>query len=148
MESEPDRRRCACGHAWLQHQDDPNGCWGGDCIDSPTRCQSFDPVAVVKPPVRRTVTRTRHDAPETSHQAAAMARLRVGSMRYDVYRSILFAGDEGRTDEELEGILGRKHQSISAARNTLAGDDLIEDSGQRRNTSSGTPAIVWVISLD
>lgn len=107
----------------------------------------WDPVEVTKPAVNRSVVRTRHDAPETSHLAAAAEKMRVGSTRYDIYRCILLKTTEGLTDEELEGILGKKHQTVSAARNTLMNDGLIVDSGQRRKTTSGHEAIVWVSYL-
>lgn len=146
--SEPDRRRCACGHGWVHHTNDPHGCWGPECLAEARgpRCQVWNPVSVDKPPVKRAVTRTRHDAPQTSHDAADTAKLRVGTLRYDVHRSIRFAGIEGRTDDELEEILVKSHQSVSAARNTLANDGLIVDSGVRRPTRTGNDAIVWIIA--
>lgn len=144
----PDRRRCSCGHGHVHHTNDPHGCWGPECLNGPPerRCKVWHPVEVVTPPVKRAVTRTRHDAPQTSHDAAANAKLKVGSLRYDVHRSIGFAGIEGRTDDELEEILVRSHQSVSAARNTLVNDGLLVDSGIRRKTRTGNDAIVWIIT--
>lgn len=142
-----DRRRCGCGHAWTQHQNDEDGCWGHECMFGPSdRCQEFIAVEITKADVKRAVTRTGHDHPQTSFDAAEKVLPRIGSIRYDIYRSILFSANQGRTDEELESILCKKHQTISAARNTLMNDGLIHDSGIRRPTTSGAEAICWYIN--
>lgn len=51
---------------------------------------------------------------------------------------------EGLTDEELERILGMKHQSVSAARNVLMNKGWIINSGRTRPNLNGNSAIVWV----
>ena len=55
---------------------------------------------------------------------------------------------EGLICEEVEGELGARHQSASACINNLVKKGLVEDSGERRPTSSGRDAMVWVITLD
>jgi hypothetical protein len=86
----------------------------------------------------------RKDAPDTSK--AVSERIQKGSLG----ESILFLlgqrlkfGEGGYTDEELEYILKRKHQSVSAARNLLVRKGYLFDTTERRLTSSGNPAIVW-----
>lgn len=54
----------------------------------------------------------------------------------------------GLCDHELENKTGWLHQSASAARNTLMKDGWIIDSGVRRNTPQGNPAIVWIINKE
>lgn len=48
-----------------------------------------------------------------------------------------------RTSDELEQITGWPHQSVSALLNHLQHAKTIYDTGARRHTRSGYPAIVW-----
>ncbi len=57
--------------------------------------------------------------------------------------SWLHDNGHGYTDDELEAMFGRTHQSVSATRNTLMRKGLIEDSGAKRQNRSGNLAIVW-----
>jgi len=50
------------------------------------------------------------------------------------------------TDFDLEDALGRSHQSVSAARNTLMNAGLVTDSGKTRPNARGNRCIVWVVS--
>ena len=50
----------------------------------------------------------------------------------------------GYTDDEMEQITGRTHQSVSACRNALVHKGYLVDSGQRRPTRSGNQANVYV----
>jgi hypothetical protein len=52
----------------------------------------------------------------------------------------------GLTDFDLESALGRSHQSVSAARNTLMNAGLVTDSGKTRPNARGNRCIVWVVS--
>jgi hypothetical protein len=54
------------------------------------------------------------------------------------------AGVKGATDEELEDILGMKHQTVSARRRDLVISGLAAQSGRRRYTRSGATAQVWI----
>jgi hypothetical protein len=47
-------------------------------------------------------------------------------------------------NKEIEKATGWKHQSASAMRNSLMRDGWVIDSGSRRNTDEGNPAIVWI----
>lgn len=83
--------------------------------------------------------------PETAVAAAAKAKPKSGTLRRMVYDQIARSGALGATDDEIERALNRSHQSVSGARNTLAGDDLIRDSGLRRKTRYRNDAIAWVV---
>lgn len=148
------RTRCRnCGHVWLHHQQDDEGCWAPGCVMAPNRCKVFDEESKEEAAAREQQNVRRHSRPRPGappspgfeERAEAAAKLRIGTVRHDVYRAILFAGEKGMTDEELESVLCKKHQTVSAARNTLMNDDLIVDCGKRRPTASGVEAIVWVI---
>ena len=91
--------------------------------------------------------------PATSKDMARRAADGFPKVRGAVLTAI--AGrDEGATDDEVEQITGRTHQSVSAARNTLLRDALIDrlrdDDGceVHRRTRSGNPATVWTVTRD
>lgn len=148
------RGRChSCNGGLAQHQGDDDGCWCPVCLDKPKpeRCHEFvsapaPPPKKEPPPVDRDVVRVGHDHPETAHKAAAKAMPRSGTLRRQVYDTIAAAGPRGATDDEIEKGLNRSHQSVSGARNTLSGDDLIRDSGLRRKTRYRNDAIAWVVT--
>lgn len=52
----------------------------------------------------------------------------------------------GQTCDEIEASRGMRHQTISSRITALAKAGLIKDSGIRKNTRSGRPAIVWVMA--
>lgn len=63
---------------------------------------------------------------------------------HKIYQVILQAGYLGRTDDELEYLLGIPHQTASALRRGLVKNGKVEDSRYRRRTRSGRNAIIWV----
>jgi hypothetical protein len=65
-----------------------------------------------------------------------------GSFRREVYDLLSRSG--GMTDDELEVVTGRSHQSVSGARATLKKDGWVADSGKRRPNRYGNEAVVWV----
>lgn len=86
----------------------------------------------------------------TSHAAAAKAIARYGTVRHHVLSCIdNRPAGHGATDDELEVITGRSHQSLSACRNSLMNDGLIEPTidaaGEqvKRPTRHGNDAIAW-----
>lgn len=97
------------------------------------------PPAEVRAPVRAS-------APLTSHLAAAVATPRLGTFRAAL---LLAIAERPGTDDELEVRLNRTHQSLSAARNGLMNDLLIEPLRDERGddvtrlTRQGNRAIVW-----
>lgn len=81
---------------------------------------------------------------ETSRAAAVSVKEAVPSMKQTVLDAIIFAGPPGATCDELERVLGMKHQTVSARIRGLFIDGRIEDKGYKRNTSSGRKAVAWV----
>ena len=113
----------------------------------PNRCHATSDAL---PPVTTPVARVRHDAPATSVRAAAAALPRTGTIRAEIV-DLIGRSPAGLTDDDLERITGRSHQSVSAARNSLVRDGwLTPASGPLgpvvRPTRFGNDATVWVLS--
>jgi hypothetical protein len=88
--------------------------------------------------------RVRKNAPDTSH--AIVSKMREGTLQHDVlmlFINLAVAGGGGATDDDIEAALGRSHQSVSGARNTLVRKGYLEDSGLRRPNRYGNMAIRW-----
>lgn len=68
-----------------------------------------------------------------------------GALEKIVFQAIYQAGHQGMTDDELEVVTGLSHQCESARRNALTSKRKVRDSGLRRPTRTGSPAIVWVV---
>lgn len=137
---------CQCGGSRTQHLGDDDGCWGRCCIDLPplARCQTF--VEAVPAPRGRAESKPLASSRDTSEIASTVARLKAGTRRHEAFSLIQAAGARGLTDDELESNSGRSHQTMSATRNSLLADGVIVDSGQRRPTRYGNPAIAWVVA--
>jgi hypothetical protein len=86
---------------------------------------------------------------DTQTAAAAAALPRSGTQRAKVLEVIRQAGPAGLTDQEIAVALGLAENSVRPRRLELStpGEDgqppLVVDSGERRETSGGNPAIVW-----
>lgn len=152
--AKPSGRCRLCGGGRAHHAVEES-CWCPSCLTKPEadRCTSFaeetaaaKPKAPPKPSVDRNVARVGHAHPETAKAAAASVLPRSGTIRRAVFGVIAKAGTRGATDDEIERELGRTHQTVSGARNTLTRDDLVRDSGLRRKTRQGHDAIAWVLS--
>jgi hypothetical protein len=73
----------------------------------------------------------------------------LSDLQLKVYDIIRTAGWEGATTDEIEVILARTHQSISARVNELANwkpRPLIEARAARRKTRAGKPAAIYVLA--
>ncbi len=78
--------------------------------------------------------------------AAAISQLNTASTkRARVYRLIKAAEAEGLTDDELDILTGWGDNTIRPRRRELVLLKVIEDSGQRRITSTGSKAAAWVV---
>lgn len=95
-------------------------------------------------PVNNNEARIGKNSPETSRAAAKKALPRTGTKKEKIYNLIMEQGMFGLCDHEIEKATGWKHQSASAMRNSLMRDGWVIDSGSRRNTDEGNPAIVWI----
>ena len=88
--------------------------------------------------------KVRRDAPATSSAAALAAEPVSGRTRQRVYACIRAAGAQGRTDQEIQTLLGMGESTERPRRGELVDSVHVEDSKRRRPTRSGYNAIVWV----
>jgi len=88
--------------------------------------------------------KARTDHPDTAHAAATRAAPGSGKKRQQVYAAIRHGGPGGRTDEQIQIELGMNPSTQRPRRVELVEKGLVADSGQRRKTTSGRMAIVWV----
>jgi hypothetical protein len=83
---------------------------------------------------------------DTSAEAGASVLGSVGKLArqcFDEIATVRDGGGSGLTVDQLEQILNRSHQSVSARVNELRDKGWVMDSGRRRKTRSGRKAIVW-----
>lgn len=86
------------------------------------------------------------NAPETERRAAARILPASGTARLAVLHEIALAGPDGRTDEELALNLEMRHYTAAPRRKELVDDGWARDSGERRPTTTGSLAAVWVLT--
>jgi hypothetical protein len=87
------------------------------------------------PPYQRT---------DTSKSAAETIRKDAPRLRRLVYDYIASRGVAGSTDQECQEALELASNTQAPRRIELTESGHVRDSGQRRPTRSGRPAIVWV----
>jgi hypothetical protein len=85
----------------------------------------------------------RNAPPGTSDLASTRIRGAAPALRDRVLAHIDSRGSGCSTDEEGEAVLAMRHQTYSARRRELVMLGMVQDSGQRRPTTSGRPAAVW-----
>lgn len=85
-----------------------------------------------------------HGTRPTSAAAAEQIRPDANRLRKAVLQVIVDRGMIGATDEEIQRELGLAGNTERPRRRELEQAHLVVDSGQRRATSSGRMAIVWV----
>jgi 5-methylcytosine-specific restriction protein B len=73
-----------------------------------------------------------------------------GTWSYRVLMTVADRGSQGATDDELAQMLQAPGglNNIRPRRNELVGEGLLEDAGDRRETSSGKTATVWTLNRD
>lgn len=112
----------------------------------------FDPVVVTPPPLLvdrlddATIGRAHSDGPGTETVAALANRAWSGSQRRRVLEAIAAAEQAGRTDFELERELNLNRPSPGNRRGELVRLGLVADTGERRPTATGCPAVVWAVT--
>jgi len=87
-----------------------------------------------------------NNSTDTSAEAGASMNTHVGKLArqcFDEIASVYRNDGVGMTVDALEQVLNRSHQSVSARVNELRNKGWVTDSGVRRKTRSGRPAIVW-----
>lgn len=111
-----------------------------DDYQTPTLWSANEPTRPIDEPARV----VGHGHPETAQKMERHTFPRSGSFRRQVYDYLVFMGDRGATDDELEVAFGRSHQSTSGCRSTLKKDGWVVASRQVRVNRWGNEAIVWV----
>lgn len=103
----------------------------------------------VRAPRDQFVTPLQHAGHDTDH--AVIAKMQLGTFREEMLWLFINAEPngiwglekQGWTDSELVEKTGRSESTVRSARNTLLNRGLVYDSGERRPTPAGNPAIVW-----
>lgn len=130
---------CGCGATCHTGNE---GCWGRKCLKGPddARCQEYVPRE------SRSSTRERLPGPVAAEKTAQLLASRRDTLKRRVFVLFQQRRDVGYTDDELEVVLAKSHQSISACRNALMNEGLILDSGKKRENRYGSPSIVWTVN--
>jgi hypothetical protein len=71
---------------------------------------------------------------------------RSGTARQRVLDEIFVSGSEGRTDEEISLKLDMRLYTAAPRRNELLNDGWVMEAGHKRLTSTGSSAVVWVMT--
>jgi hypothetical protein len=106
------------------------------------------PVSELANPAEDTIGKFQRpgDAAETQRLAAAAAYPMTGTCRRRVLDAIIFAGEKGATDEQLQRWLDLNPSTERPRRVELVEGGWIEDSTIRRATLSGRSAVVWTLT--
>ena len=83
---------------------------------------------------------------ETSKAAARSVKSTRGRIMQMVLGSLRASMPYGRTDEDLQGLLGIPGNTERPARVALVQQGLVVDSGNTARTSSGRKAVLWVVA--
>ncbi len=83
---------------------------------------------------------------ETSLAAHDSLRDIFPAIHWQVITHLRACYGTGSTCDEAEVALDMRHQTCSAAFTKLKNKGVINDTGARRRTRSGRPAIVWALS--
>jgi hypothetical protein len=108
----------------------------------------FDPPKAgvgLSDPGARTRGRTHRAGRDTERAAAELIEPKTGTQRAAVLAAIAAAPD-GLTDEQIADTTGLYLYSAAPRRTELVKGGWVHDSGERRTTSRGTPAVVWVLT--
>jgi hypothetical protein len=127
------------------------GCCCDRCLAGEARCRDFDPVPVsargaraLPRPAGRPEALTGPMDGATQRAAAALAKLKSGTRRWDAYQVIRAAGPHGVTFDELCGELGRTYSQTGPRVRELVTDGLVVKAAFRRLGVSGAEQEVWV----
>jgi hypothetical protein len=82
----------------------------------------------------------------TEVAAATLQLYRSGTARQRVLDEIFVSGSEGRTDEEISLKLDMRLYTAAPRRNELLNDGWVMEAGHKRLTSTGSSAVVWVMT--
>lgn len=85
----------------------------------------------------------RVSAPDTAHEAAAIATLSAGTLRTECLLALVDAGQKGLTDFELGERVHHQQTSAGKRRLELQRGGLVEATEDRRPAPSGAMSAVW-----
>lgn len=88
---------------------------------------------------------------ETSRQAAKAIEPHLSKQEALVMMCLMSAyafENNGLTDEQIQGWTGLEASSARPRRVALCEKGKIKDSGERRNTRSGRPAVIWIATKE
>jgi hypothetical protein len=85
-----------------------------------------------------------HAGCDTSRAAAESVGGKLSELRQQVYDFISSRGENGATDHEIHLECGLRRYTAAPRRRELFLAGLVEDSGLRRPTDTGSPAKVWI----
>jgi hypothetical protein len=86
--------------------------------------------------------------PDTSASAAALNATHRVRDRDRCLQALYRAGMHGATDFELETATGIKQTSCGKRRLELLREGLVERTDERRPSPTGSPAVVWRLTID
>lgn len=92
--------------------------------------------------------KVREDARPTSREAAAKVAPSATTQRGRVLRVVVYAGDEGATDEQISDRLGMPLNTVRPRRLELVEQGYVIDSGDTAPTRSGSAAVLWLATLE
>lgn len=126
--------------------------------DAPTYGDQFrrppatsHPATIPRPSTQRSTLSESHwqhrlDAPATTTQMHRKSALRSGALNHLIFWTVFDGDSRGFTDDDLEIVLNRAHQSVSGSRNGLVKRGYLVNSGRIRVNRHGNEAIVWIVS--
>lgn len=98
-------------------------------------------------PDRQKMGRYHHDGTDTERISAALVVPRSGTQRSAVLQQFRSVGEHGSTDYEMWAALQPRcaypHVAATRREELISDGWPIKDTGLRRRTGSGSPAIVW-----
>ena len=81
---------------------------------------------------------------DTSEGAAEAIKPSAARLRTRVYERLVLAGWAGMTDQELQDVLHMDPSTERPRRVELVKMGSVIDSGRKRRTAAGRPAVVWM----
>jgi hypothetical protein len=122
------------GHTWGLSSAQQTG-------SKPQKGKEMARVAIAARPLKSSVGYVGRDHPETAHAMERKALGQAGTLRFFIWNLLNDFGP--LTDDEMEQVLERSHQSVSGSRRTLVIDGWVRDSGRKKLNRYQNEAIMW-----
>lgn len=98
--------------------------------------EAFQPFHAPPPPFQK------HS--DTSREAAQAIKPDTSELRTKVFECIRAAGPAGRTDDEIQALLGMDGSTERPRRRELQLNGRVRETAEKRKTSTGRFATVWI----